>query len=104
MTVSVAELHAQDCPDRCDVTIPNVLYTNADCFDCHYLEIQSNCDFVRFHLIVFNRWGELVFESEDRREKFDGTEVKEGTYTLQVEVKFCNGQEVKRSGHVNVIK
>ncbi len=97
-------LQAQDCPDTCEVHIPNVLHADADCFDCHYLEIRSNCDFENFHLIIFNRWGEVIFESDDHKEKFDGTEVKDGTYTFQIEVEFCNGKEVKRNGYVNVLK
>jgi len=63
-----------------------------------------------YNFIVFNRWGEIVFETKDIKEGWDGTTVKgelsqEGTYTWQIFI--TESRYAKRkvlTGHVNILR
>lgn len=60
-----------------------------------------------FELMIYNRWGELVFESSDRYQGWDGTYrgqlVKDGTYTWQLHLE--DGRtEAEYTGHVSLIR
>ena len=65
-----------------------------------------------FNLLIFNRWGEVVFESNNPTVGWDGTYgmdgdsiVKTGTYVWKIEFKTDKSDERKLSkGHVNVLR
>jgi gliding motility-associated-like protein len=57
---------------------------------------------------VFNRWGQLIFESDDLNFKWDGTYKgvmsPDGTYTWRIDYVSNSGREIMITGHVNVLK
>jgi gliding motility-associated-like protein len=64
-------------------------------------------------LRVFDRWGELIFESHNALIGWDGTYgqgefvniVQDGTYVWQIEFKTSkNDERMKIQGHVNLIR
>lgn len=62
-----------------------------------------------FELLVFNRWGELLFESHDHNTGWDGTytnlAVMPGTYTWVIGFRSPDdGKFVRLNGSVNLIK
>ena len=67
----------------CPVHISNAFTPNGDGLNDEY-EIIHDCDISFYHLQIFSRWGEQIFESFDPGEKWDGTyngsEVPIGTY------------------------
>ncbi|WP_165779268.1 PKD domain-containing protein [Brumimicrobium salinarum] len=72
----------------------------------------SGFDPMDYHFTVFNRWGEIVFESYNVDFGWDGTYgydghgvVKDGTYIYKIDFKRSNNDKRQEiSGHVNVIK
>ena len=61
-----------------------------------------------YELLVFNRWGELIWESYDLSESWDGTykgvRVEEGTYVWTLRAKQRhNDEKMQWNGHVNVL-
>jgi len=58
-------------------------------------------------MIITNRWGEVVFTTNDINKfwdgKFDGNPVKQGTYTYQVNILGEDKRTFSTSGEVNVI-
>ncbi|MBN1158043.1 MAG: PKD domain-containing protein [Bacteroidales bacterium] len=60
-----------------------------------------------YHLMVFNRWGEMIFESFDRETGWDGyvngMMAKEDVYVWKVEGKYSNGQTFVQSGDVTLL-
>jgi gliding motility-associated-like protein len=60
-----------------------------------------------YHLMIFNRWGELIFESFDQEIGWDGIingEVaKEDVYVWKVEGKYTNGQTFVLTGDVTLL-
>lgn len=65
-----------------------------------------------YKLLIFNRWGEILFESNDASVGWDGTygeesdqAVKDGTYVWKIEFRKKDDDErVMRVGHVNVLR
>jgi len=62
-----------------------------------------------FNLLIFNRWGEVIWESYDASVGWDGTyggePVQDGTYVWKVEFKVLeNDERMIRTGHVNVMR
>jgi len=57
---------------------------------------------------IFNRWGELVFESEERDFQWDGTyrgaPVQDGTYIWKIRYFTNSGREILTTGHINCIR
>ncbi|MCR9172405.1 MAG: choice-of-anchor L domain-containing protein [bacterium] len=57
---------------------------------------------------VFNRWGEIIFTSNDLNFEWDGTYlglyVPDGTYTYDVNFVTNSGRDRNLRGHVNVLK
>ncbi len=56
----------------CRVHIPNAFTPNGDGLNEKFRP-QSACEFLSYHLIIFNRWGIKVFETSDPQQAFDGT-------------------------------
>ncbi len=61
-----------------------------------------------YHLRIFSRWGELLFESFDVAEGWDGRYrgeyVMQGVYTYLITVTGINGNEVRKEGTFMVIR
>lgn len=66
-------------------------------------------DFVEdYHLMIFNRWGELIFESFDKDMGWDGmingTVAKEDVYIWRVEGKYTSGLTFEQTGDVTLLR
>ena len=57
-----------------------------------------------FRLLIFNRWGDVIFESTEAHKQWDGKvngePVQQGTYVYEL---FANGVKKGRTGSVTVI-
>ncbi|MDG1333696.1 MAG: PKD domain-containing protein [Crocinitomicaceae bacterium] len=90
--------------------VPNSFTPDGDEFNNTFIPIfTSGFDPADFHLMIFNRWGELIFECFDPNCGWDGTykgrPVQTGTYAWKIE--FGETKTDKRhmiNGHVNVLK
>lgn len=66
-------------------------------------------DIYAFELLIFNRWGEIVWESHDPSAKWDGTfggkVIQQGTYTWVIRAKdVVTDGKFEFNGFVNVLK
>ena len=65
-------------------------------------------DIQSVNLMVFNRWGEKVFEGENQYIAWDGTYKGEmqstGVYTYVVKIKFLNDEEVIKKGSLTLMR
>lgn len=61
-----------------------------------------------FHLMIFDRWGELIFETHDMEEGWDGTykgmDVQPDVYVWRVVCEYITGKQGDHYGHVTVIR
>ena len=62
----------------------------------------------QFKLVIHNRWGERIFESEDINQCWDGTfkgvEAASGVYAFNVYLKQLDGRVLSKAGTVELVK
>jgi gliding motility-associated-like protein len=99
--------------DRLIFYIPNTFTPDNDNFNETFKPIfTSGFDPQSYNLYIFNRWGEMIFESHDTNFGWDGTygvsnskKVKDATYIWKVDFKTSMNDERKAfTGHVNLLK
>jgi gliding motility-associated-like protein len=63
---------------------------------------------VDFEMLVFNRWGELLFETKDASRGWDGTfngrVCQQDVYMYKLSARFENGELIVRVGDINLIR
>ncbi|MEY4804193.1 MAG: hypothetical protein RL331_712 [Bacteroidota bacterium] len=94
------------------IYVPNSFTPNNDENNQQFLPILSaGFKSNTYHLLIFNRWGDLVFESRDPEVGWDGhegyssTPCQDGTYTWKISLVIAASQETKVfTGHVNLLR
>ena len=94
--------------------VPNTFTPDDDTYNPTFKPIfTSGYDPFDYSLYIYNRWGELIFESHNTEIGWDGTYgsnqeidmVQDGTYTWKIEFKVTKNDERRMEvGHVNVIR
>lgn len=90
--------------------IPNSFTPDGNEHNQKWLPIFTNgFDLYNYHLQVYNRWGEIIFESNDATEGWDGTygvqNCQDGTYTYAVQfVESNSAREHILKGHFTLIR
>jgi gliding motility-associated-like protein len=69
--------------------------------------ILSDC-VEQFKLVIHNRWGEKVFESEDINQcwdgKFKGIAAQTGVYAYNVYLRQLDGTEINKIGAITLVR
>jgi len=91
--------------------IPNTFTPNGGKFNTTFdIVISGDFDPYAFELLIFNRWGEVVFESKNSNKSswdgsYNGQPAQEGTYIWMLKLnRLSNGEEVIRRGHINLLR
>ena len=100
-------LTTEDC--SCSIFIPNVFTPNGDGLNDNFYAVIG-CDLDYYAMYIFNRWGQLIFESSDQYEvwdgKYEGKEVPDGVYFYLMEsIHFYTSPEKqKMTGSVTIFR
>lgn len=92
---------------HCDLLLTNVFTPNGDDVnDVLYFSESCNMD---GSVLIFNRWGEVVWETTDLLQGWDGKSrlgqpVKDGTYFYTIEVREQLGGVEKNSGFITLVR
>jgi len=99
--------------DRLVLYVPNTFTPDKDDYNEIFQPVfTSGFDPFNFNMKIFDRWGEVVFETNNADIGWDGTYgadnskiVRDGTYIWKIQFKE-NGKDKRRTltGHVNVLK
>jgi len=94
--------------------IPNAFTPDGNEFNQTFQPIfTAGFDAENFELFIYNRWGELIFETKDPNEGWDGSIgngsstalAPDGIYTWKVNIKLKNNDDRKTAvGHVNLVR
>jgi len=92
------------------VHVPNAFTPNDDGMNDSFAPVLNNPEFaVDYELVIFNRWGELLFESRNVGEAWDGRrggeQVKADVYVWKLRVRdLLTRRRQELSGHVTVVR
>lgn len=97
-----------DCEDPC-IHIPNVFTPNGDNINETWRPITLSGCWMDWDCRVYNRWGQVVWSSNDPSETWDGSSfssyVSDGVYTWTIRGKtFRSTKTVSMNGFVTVIR
>lgn len=86
-----------------ELSIPNVFTPNQDGANDVYL--VSGKGIIEYNIVILNRWGNVVFESNDINSPWDGTSngnlCKDGVYFYNIKAKSIS-QEYNEQGHITL--
>ncbi len=101
----------ENCP--CLLDLPNAFTPNGDSTNDFFAPLESNCRIIAstYAFRIYNRWGELVFESNDPEQSWDGTYKDEPApndayfWTLQYTIETEEGEmPMQRRGDVTLLR
>lgn len=105
-TKSVEYFKVSEYSCECDLKFPNAFTPDGDGLNDYFGPV-TKCEFLDFHLIVLNRWGQMIFESRDKNRLFDGhyknQEIPIGVYVYKFSYRTPYKKGTAR-GHVTVVR
>lgn len=116
MLITTSEFGCVDTSEQIIIVLPEVILYAPNSFtpddDEHNqdwgIHIEG-IDIYNFSLLIYNRWGEVIWESKDPSAKWDGTFngqiVPQGTYVWTIDAKdTINDNKYQYTGYINVIR
>ena len=98
-------INLKDC--HCSLYIPNSFTPNSDNKNDHFSPI-FDCDITEYNFTIFNRWGELLFETTNPTNSWNGTFkgkiCQTGIFIYLLKYKDNKNTHQKKYGHVNLLK
>ena len=95
----------KDC--NCNVYLPNIFTPNGDGKNDQY-SVFSNCQLNDFHIVIFNRWGGIVYETYNYLDEWDGTykgrNIQSGVYAFKLSYKDTEGSNKNINGTITLIR
>lgn len=90
--------------------VPNTFTPDGDSYNnIFYPVFSSGYDYKNYAFMIFNRWGELIYETNQIGEGWDGTykghECQEGVYTWKLKVmNAISDRKEEHVGHVTLLR
>ena len=88
---------------------PNSFTPDENIVNDYWFPVFSSSEYVkRYNLDIYNRWGQLVFETTEIDQGWDGTfqgkPVPDGTYTWKINFRWYDQRAYQLTGHITLIK
>ncbi|MBL0256907.1 MAG: gliding motility-associated C-terminal domain-containing protein [Bacteroidetes bacterium] len=97
-------LFQKDCLN--ELVFPNAFTPNEDGINEIFLPLGSEVS--TYDLRIFNRWGQLIFETDDQNKgwdgRFHGRAQQDGIYLYKVSYGIRSGEEKARTGKLVLIR
>jgi gliding motility-associated-like protein len=93
----------------CDLYVPNAFTPEGDGHNEVFVPVTS-CDLFQYELMIFNRWGELIFETTTINDYWDGTYKgllsQDGVYVWKITYRFDAevAETTTKYGHVVLLR
>ena len=82
----------------CGIEIPNVFTPNGDGNNDYFMINAKHLN--SYSIVIYNRWGKKVFESNNVSQSWDGKNVEDGTYYYIIKALGMNGKEYDEKGYL----
>ena len=89
--------------------VPNIITPNNDGLN-EYFPMEHIPKGIGFHLSIYNRWGEKLYDSNENnaltgwRGNHKGRPVPDGVYFYILRYRECDGEDINQSGAVHLIR
>lgn len=104
ISVSDCSIETQE---LCKLFIPNTFTPNADGKN-DLFKLVTNCELLDYEFLIFNRWGELIFKSNNYSETWDGKynnqDCQMGLYIYSLSYRFTNMSFDIQYGSINLMR
>ena len=106
VTDSIA-IYVENC--NCIIYVPNTFTPDGNAFN-NTFGITHLCDFITFQFTIYNRWGEIIFSTNDPNFEWDGTGpdgsiCQDGTYTWTMVYQSTEDDtSINQSGNITLIR
>ena len=97
--------------DDCKVYFPNAFTPNNDGLNDQFKPLLPDCNnigFERYHINIYNRFGQPVFQSNNPAEGWKGTfnnqAAPQGVYVYTIQYNFKQNKPVQTKGTVLLIR
>jgi gliding motility-associated-like protein len=85
----------------CSLTIPNIFTPNGDGVNDNFKIVGNGLK--SYSIMIYNRWGEKVFESTDILSPWTGGGKQDGTYYYILKAETSNGKLFEKQGYVQLL-
>jgi len=89
-----------------NIYVPNIFSPNDDGNNDVYKVRGKGIEI--FHLAIYNRWGQLVFESNDINDGWNGNKgnqiLNQGVFVYKLNVTFRGGKEFNQTGNITLVR
>ena len=93
---------------NCIVQVPNIFTPNNDGVNDEFGILSHNCSIIAFSLEIYNRWGELVFNSDDVDKWWDGNHNGKPApieaYFYIAQYHYSNGSSQQKKGSLHLAR
>ena len=92
------------------ILAPTAFSPNSDGTNDYFRVRGLGTDLVSFQMLIYNRWGEVVFKTDDAHDywngkKFNaGNEMPEDTYLWQASLEYTSGVKITDKGNVTLLR
>jgi gliding motility-associated-like protein len=73
-----------------------------------FLQLFIGKDVASFNFSIYNRWGQLIFESNSVTNIWDGsfnnTMLNSGVFVYQIDIKYIDGKKERRAGNITLVR
>ena len=93
--------------EKCEPFIPSAFSPDGNGQNDAQCVFAANC-FTEFKFIIFSRWGELIFETNDMQKCWDGMYdnmiMETGVFYYKFEGKYVSGEKYKKQGTISLVR
>ncbi len=105
----IQNIVVEEC-EACNVYIPNAFTPNGDGLN-DFFQVFTACAWLDYHLLIYDRWGSLIFESKDPMRNWDGNylgeELPQSVFVYLFKGKMRDGiseKVINKTGDVTILK
>ncbi len=89
----------------CQIFTPNIIMDHSFNFNNQSFSVKSNCTFDYYSMLIYDRWGNVVFRSNDDWINWDPKNLNQGVYSWLLHYKIGNSTEIQiATGDITYIK
>lgn len=88
---------------NCFIYFPNSFTPNEDRLNDTFGG-HSICDISDYNLTIYSRWGQVVYQTNNIEDKWDGENMLEGVYTFKCSYIDTSDKLITTSGNINLLK